>query len=101
MTANRNYETYLGTATQLQRWRDFASHLAAYATLNTVFVVIWLSTGKGSFWPAYPLVGWAIGLSFQHFTMVLRGPISDRHVRSRMMETGLANHPQVADHLPS
>lgn len=57
MTRNRNYDTYLGTATQLQRWRDFTAHLTAYLTINSLFILTWLSTGRGQFWPAYPLVG--------------------------------------------
>ena len=84
MPTNSNYDTYLGTATQIQRWRDFSSHLTAYVAINSLFIVIWLATGRGSFWPAYPLVGWALGLSFQHFNMVLRGPINEHDVRRKL-----------------
>jgi 2TM domain len=86
MATNDNYDTYLGTATQIQRWRDFSSHLTAYLAINSCFILIWLASGRGSFWPAYPLIGWAIGLSFQHFNMTLRGPISDDDVLRRMTE---------------
>ena len=87
MPRNRNYETFLGAATQIQRWRDFTSHLAAYVVINSLFIVVWLATGRGSFWPAYPLIGWALGLSFQHFNMALRGPITDGDVRRKMTES--------------
>jgi len=63
---NPNYDSYLQTATQLQRWRDFQAQVAAYLVVNTVFVLIWALDGRGFFWPVYPLVGWAFGLSFQH-----------------------------------
>ena len=48
------------------------------------FVIIWALTGQGFFWPVYPLVGWAVGLSFQHFSAVLRGQITDEDVRHKL-----------------
>jgi 2TM domain len=83
---NPNYKSYLGTATQIQRFRDFSSHLLGYVVINALFVLIWLSQGQGFFWPAFPLVGWGLGLSFQHFNMVLRGQITDEEVRHKMRE---------------
>ncbi len=80
---NPNYTTFLGTATQLQRWRDFKAHAIAYAVFNGVFIAIWLVT-RGPFWPAFPLIGWAIGLTFQHHANTLAGPLTEEHVRSRM-----------------
>jgi hypothetical protein len=81
---NPNYDSYLQTATQLQRWRDFQAQVAAYLVVNTVFVLIWALDGHGFFWPVYPLVGWASGLSFQHFSAVLRGQITDEDVRRKL-----------------
>ena len=81
---NPNYDSYLQTATQLQRWRDFQAHVAAYLVINTAFVLIWALTGQGFFWPVYPLVGWGIGLSFQHFSAVVRGKITDEDVRRKL-----------------
>ena len=40
---------YLRAATQIQRWRDFGSHAAAYVVMNVIFVVIWVLTGGGFF----------------------------------------------------
>ncbi len=71
---------YLRAATQIQRWRDFGSHAAAYVVMNVIFVVIWVLTGGGFFWPIFPLIGWGIGLSAQHFNVVLRGQITDEDV---------------------
>jgi hypothetical protein len=81
---NPNYSTYLGTATQLQRWRDFLAHAVAYALFNLIFVVVWAATGRGPFWPAFPLMGWGIGLTFQHHANTWHGPITDAAVRERM-----------------
>jgi hypothetical protein len=81
---NPNYSTYLSAATQLQRWRDVLAHGVAYALFNLVFVVVWVATGRGPFWPAFPLIGWGIGLTFQHHVNTWRGPITDARVRERM-----------------
>jgi hypothetical protein len=45
---NPNYDSYLQTATQLQRWRDFQAHVGAYLVINTVFVLIWARNGAAS-----------------------------------------------------
>jgi hypothetical protein len=81
---NSNYATYLTAATQIQRWRDFSAHLAAYLVIDLVFIAIWTMSGRGFFWPAFPLVGWAIGLSFQHFNQAVRGQIRHDHVTAAM-----------------
>ena len=44
---NPSYDSYLQTATQLQRWRDFQAQVAAYVVINIVFVIIWAVTGQG------------------------------------------------------
>jgi 2TM domain len=85
---NSNYGSYLTTATQLQRWRDFQAHLLAYLVGNVVFVAVWLLSGRGFFWPAFPLLGWGLGLSFQHFHVALRGQITDEDVRRRVRTDG-------------
>lgn len=84
MRRNPNYDHFLTTATQLQRWRDFLSHVTAYVVVNTIFIALWAKRGRGFFWPAFPLIGWGIGLSFQHFNEVIRGPITDAQVQRRL-----------------
>jgi hypothetical protein len=84
MRQNPNYDQYLITATQLQRWRDFLSHVTAYVVVNATFIALWAKRGRGFFWPAYPLIGWGLGLSFQHFHEVIRGPITDDQVQRRL-----------------
>lgn len=84
--ANANYQTYLGTALQLQRWRDFIAHVTAYVVVNVALIAIWFATGHGAFWPAVSLVGWGLGLSSQHFLNSMRGPITDRMIRERMTD---------------
>ena len=75
---------YVQTALQLQRWRDFGSQVFAYVIGSMVFILIWAAKGKGFFWPKYPLFVWGLGLSVQHFTVVIRGQITDEEVRCKL-----------------
>ena len=79
---------YVQAALQIQRWRDFGSQVLAYVMGNLVFIIIWAVQGKGFFWPMYPLLVWGLGLSVQHFTMVIRGPITDEEVRRSLSRNG-------------
>jgi hypothetical protein len=50
---------------RLRKKRDLQAHLIAYVTVNLLFNVIWLLTMPGGFyWPAFPLLGWGIGVAF-------------------------------------
>jgi 2TM domain len=84
MSGNPNYSSYVQTALQIQRWRDFQAHVFAYVVINVAFIIIWAVTGPGFFWPAFPLIGWAFGLSFQHFSVVVRGQITDADIRRKL-----------------
>ncbi len=79
---------YVQAALQLQRWRDFGSQVFAFVIGNIVFVVIWATQGRGFFWPTYPLLVWGLGLSFQHFSVVIRGQITDEDVRRKLNKNG-------------
>ena len=79
---------YVQTALQIQRWRDFGSQVLAYGIGNVVFIVIWAIQGRGFFWPMYPLLVWGLGLSVQHFTVVIRGQITDEEVRRSLSRNG-------------
>lgn len=43
-------------------WRQ--KMLAPWAIFAVFFVVIWLATGGGYFWPIWPVLGWGIGVAF-------------------------------------
>jgi hypothetical protein len=97
---NPNYATYLDTTTQLPRWRDFLAHAAAYAVFNVVFIGAWAAGGRGAFWPAFPLVGWGIGLTFQHHLNTWRGPITDQDVHDRMRASQSRTNEALTDRPP-
>jgi hypothetical protein len=84
MTSDR----LISAATQIQRWRDFLSHVTAYVVGNLILIGIWAMTGRWGFWPLWSLLVWGVGLSFQHFHQLLRGPITADQV-----EAYLSRHP--------
>jgi hypothetical protein len=47
---------------RLKKRSDFHAHLLMYVLVNSVFVGIWAMTHSGFFWPAFPMMGWGIGL---------------------------------------
>jgi 2TM domain len=79
---------YVQAALQIQRWRDFGSQVFAYVIGNIVFIVVWAAQGRGFFWPIYPLLVWGLGLSVQHFSVVIRGQITDEDVRRKLNRNG-------------
>jgi 2TM domain len=83
-----SHTDYLQAALQMQRWRDFGSQVLAYVIGSSVFIVIWAVQGRGFFWPIYPLLIWGLGVSAQHFTVVIRGQITDEDVRRKMNRNG-------------
>jgi hypothetical protein len=69
--------------TELRKRRELAGHLLAYLTVNTFLVVIWYLTGAGFFWPAFPMLGWGIGVIFHAWDVLWPQP-SETAVRTAM-----------------
>jgi hypothetical protein len=43
------------------------SHVATYTAVNGGLVATWLATGAGTFWPAFPMAGWGVGLAMHAY----------------------------------
>jgi 2TM domain len=69
--------------TRLKKKSELRAHLLAYVMVNAFLLTIWALTGAGFFWPAFPLVGWGIGLVF-HAWDVYRQPFSEDQIRHEM-----------------
>jgi cytochrome b561 len=69
---------------RLKKRSEFWAHLAAYLLVNALLVTIWLVvSGRGLFWPLFPLFGWGIGLFF-HAMDAFRRPYSVERIRREM-----------------
>jgi hypothetical protein len=66
---------------RLKKRRDFHTHVFIYVTVNVVLVVIWAVTGAGFFWPAFPILGWGIGVAANAWDVYGRKPISEDEIR--------------------
>ena len=47
--------------TALAQWG--ISTLAPWAVFGVFFIVLWMVTGAGYFWPMWPIMGWGIGVA--------------------------------------
>ena len=68
--------------------RDFRTHLAVYVIINALLVGIWAMSGAGYFWPAWPILGWGIGLAFHAWDAYFEKPISEDEVQREMQRLG-------------
>lgn len=67
--------------------REFTGHLIIYFLVSGVLLAIWAMNGGGYFWPAYPILGWGIGVFF-HGWAVSRGEPSEEEIRTEMERLG-------------
>jgi 2TM domain len=67
----------------LRKQGEFRVHILAYVLVNAFLVMIWAITSRGFFWPAFPIVGWGIGLVLNGWD-VYRRPASEERVRQEM-----------------
>jgi hypothetical protein len=63
---------------------DFKKHAAVYLMVNLLLVVTWAFSGRGSFWPIWPIAGWGIGLALHGWSVYFQRPISEDDIRREM-----------------
>ena len=66
---------------RLKKRRDFRAHLFMYVVVNAALVAIWALTGAGYFWPAFPMLGWGIGLVANAWDVYWRHDISEDEIQ--------------------
>ncbi len=49
--------------------RDFKTHLLTYLLVNAFLVEVWYVTSRGFFWPGLVMMGWAVGLVLNAWTV--------------------------------
>ena len=57
-------EVYALARKRVKEKKDFYNHVAIYAVINVLLVIIWAFTGRGYPWFVWPLAGWGVGLIF-------------------------------------
>jgi Domain of unknown function (DUF1707)/2TM domain len=59
---------------------SFLGHLGSYLAVNLLLVAIWAATGRGYFWPIWPMLGWGFAVVSHALSAYLPG---DQHHRDR------------------
>ena len=84
MTSGSSPDARQAAIARLERKRGFQMHLAVYLVVNTLLIGIWAVTGMNMlFWPAFPLLGWGIGIAFNGWA-VYRGELSEDDIQREM-----------------
>jgi len=64
--------------------RAFGLHATVYIAVNLLLFAVWALTGRGYFWPIWPVFGWGVGLVVHYWTVFLHRPISEEEIRREM-----------------
>jgi len=73
---------------RLKKKSDFRAHFLAYVMVNALLLSIWAATGRGFFWPVFPLFGWGIGVVFNWWDAYRRRPFREEEIRREMERFG-------------
>jgi 2TM domain len=66
--------------------RAFGLHATVYVTVNLLLIAVWALTGRGYFWPIWPVLGWGVGLGVHYWTVFFRRPISADEIRRELQK---------------
>ena len=72
---------------RLEAKRAFSIHSVVYVLVNALLVAIWMTTGRGYFWPIWSIAGWGVGLAAHRWMLYSQKPFSEDDIR-REMERG-------------
>ncbi|MCB0860853.1 MAG: 2TM domain-containing protein [Solirubrobacterales bacterium] len=74
---------------------DFMTHLATYAGVSVLLVLIWLLTGTDNFfWPIFPIAGWGIFGVIPHWWSVYRSKgLTEDKIQAEMEKIQRENGP--------
>lgn len=73
---------------RLEKRAAFWPHLFAYLLVNAVVVATWFMVADGGlFWPAFPILGWGIGVFF-HGWDTFRRPLTEAQIEAEIARMG-------------
>ena len=64
--------------------RGFSGHVTVYVLVNMLLILIWSVTGRGYFWPIWPISGWGIGLAMHAWNAFFAKPITEEDIRQEI-----------------
>jgi hypothetical protein len=57
----------------------FRRSVGIWAVMSVFFIAIWVAGGGGSFWPVWPILGWALALGIQGVKLLTGGDEPDEN----------------------
>lgn len=69
---------------RLEKKRGWQAGMVAYVLVNAFLVGIWAVTGRGYFWPAWPLGGWGLGMALSYWDLYMRRPITEQDIEAEL-----------------
>jgi hypothetical protein len=69
---------------RLQSKRGLATTAVGFLGIVVVCVLIWLVSGRGFFWPVFPIIGLGIALAMQAWNVYGQKPISEDDIQREM-----------------
>lgn len=74
---------------RLKEKRDLQAHVLAYVLVNAALIGVWFVVGPAwLFWPAFPLLGWGIGLAFHAWNYFFAARITEEQIQREMQNLG-------------
>jgi cyanate permease len=74
---------------RLKDRRDLQAHVLAYVLVNAALIGIWVVVGPAwLFWPAFPLLGWGIGLVFHAWNYFYGTRFTEEQIGREMQHLG-------------
>jgi hypothetical protein len=73
---------------RLQAKRGITTTAVSFLAITVLLVVIWLVSGRGFFWPIFPIAGFAIALGVQAYNVYGRKPITEEDIQREMQRGG-------------
>ena len=71
---------------RLGQKRAYRRQVQQYLLVNAILIAVWAATGRGYFWPIWPIFGWGVGLVIQGWKLShpLR-PFSEDEIEREML----------------
>lgn len=69
---------------RLEKKRGWQAGMVAYVVVNAFLIGIWFMTGRGYFWPAWPLGAWGLGMVLSFWDLYVRRPITEDDIQAEV-----------------
>ncbi len=60
------------TISGCRKSKSFYKDLITYILFSFLFIAIWFFSGKGDFWPIWPILGWGISIAIGGVQLVTK-----------------------------